>query len=140
MATVKAKCVPCKGTGVYEGYAEPKGVGVVCTGCKGTGSHVIHYDPAEPRGEREGIVRVVQVNCSGNPSGGQPYRNWLRGVPFPRGSEDRERSCPAWWNQNTSGPDLNWDKCAGSGAFMACKHYPDKAKCWRALDEEDSRA
>ena len=56
---VKAVCGDCGGTGVYCGFAEPKGVGVVCLGCEGSGCTVITYEPFVARRERQG-VRVVR--------------------------------------------------------------------------------
>lgn len=33
----KYECQSCSGTGLYRGFAEPKGTAVVCCSCKGTG-------------------------------------------------------------------------------------------------------
>ena len=56
---VKAICGDCGGTGVYCGFAELEGVGVVCLGCAGSGCTVITYEPFVARRERRG-VRVVR--------------------------------------------------------------------------------
>lgn len=41
--TVEAQCPDCKGTAIYRGMCEPKGVGVICTKCKGTGKVDLTY-------------------------------------------------------------------------------------------------
>jgi len=58
MESVKAECGSCGGTGVYSGFAEPKGVGVVCLNCKGTGCREIQYIPFTKRKHRNGIKKV----------------------------------------------------------------------------------
>ncbi len=60
-ASVEAQCSACGGTGVYCGFAEPKGVGVVCSGCDGSGKQVITYIPFTSRKRRTG-VKTVQVS------------------------------------------------------------------------------
>lgn len=47
MKTFEAECDACGGTGVYCGFAEPPGVGVVCQGCDGSGKRSIQYKPFE---------------------------------------------------------------------------------------------
>ncbi len=42
---VATECKPCGGTGIYHGFAEPAGVGVVCIKCSGTGRVDIEYTP-----------------------------------------------------------------------------------------------
>ena len=58
MATVKAECRSCGGTGLYCGFAEPKGVAVVCLGCRGTGCEAIEYKPFVRRNEKNGVKTV----------------------------------------------------------------------------------
>lgn len=43
METVKAECSSCGGTGLYCGFAEKKGLAVVCRTCSGTGCKEISY-------------------------------------------------------------------------------------------------
>lgn len=57
-ATVEAQCSPCDGSGVYHGFAEPKGVGVVCRQCGGSGKLIIKYTPFTARRRRTDIVTV----------------------------------------------------------------------------------
>jgi hypothetical protein len=45
MLDIIAECTQCGATGLYRGFAEPKGVAVVCLGCKGSGSFVIKHRP-----------------------------------------------------------------------------------------------
>ncbi len=46
---VEAMCGPCRGTGVFRGYQEPKGVGKACYDCGGTGKRIIKYIPFTER-------------------------------------------------------------------------------------------
>lgn len=55
---VESVCSPCGGTGIYQGFAEPKGVGVVCIECGGTGKKVIEYTPFVKRRRRKDIKQV----------------------------------------------------------------------------------
>lgn len=56
--TVKVECGSCGATGIYRGFAEPEGVGVVCLNCRGTGCTEITYTPFERRKERRDVERV----------------------------------------------------------------------------------
>ena len=56
--TVKTECASCHGTGVYHGFAEPKGVGVICFDCNGTGCRELSYTPFSGRKERQDIEIV----------------------------------------------------------------------------------
>lgn len=83
MATVKAECKSCSGTGVYKGFAEPEGVGVVCLQCSGTGCDEISYTPFTERKRRKGIrvVRQGSFLATGvGPVGGEvSYEEFLNG-------------------------------------------------------------
>lgn len=57
--TIDVECESCSSTGVYHGFAEPKGVGVVCIRCNGTGCAKLAYTPFVARKRCEGI-RIVQ--------------------------------------------------------------------------------
>ncbi len=61
MATVDAECGSCRGTGLYRGMAEPKGVAVVCLTCQGTGCQAIKYTPFNTRKHRTD-VKTVQLS------------------------------------------------------------------------------
>ena len=56
---IKAECTSCNGTGVYHGFAEPPGVGVICLDCNGSGCREIQYTPFTNRKRRDGIDRVM---------------------------------------------------------------------------------
>lgn len=58
--TVQAKCTSCEGTGIYCGFAEPKGVGVVCLSCDGSGCKTIEYEPFNGRVRRNTVHTVRQ--------------------------------------------------------------------------------
>ena len=147
-----ARCGACRGTGIYVGMAERAGAGVVCHKCKGTGAvHcIVEWDDAPPQPiVRDDILRVLRANPGiviGEDEmqglrladfGGLPYAAWLRGEPFPPGSEMRRFTCPAWWYQLADykrKPD--WDECIPAGSFSRCKHFPNKAACWARWDAE----
>lgn len=56
---VKAECSSCGGTGLYCGFAEPKGTAVVCHTCRGTGCQSIKYTPFTQRKRKSGVQRVM---------------------------------------------------------------------------------
>ena len=60
-----AKCVSCKGTGLYRGMAEGERMAVQCRSCDGTGKshHVIEWEaPPEKRLIRDDVEWVIQRN------------------------------------------------------------------------------
>jgi hypothetical protein len=63
--TVKIKCKDCGGTGLNScsdyGFAEPRGVAVVCLGCNGTGCATFTYTPFV---RRKGRRDIKTVRCS----------------------------------------------------------------------------
>lgn len=58
---VQTECGACSGTGLYSGFAEPKGVAVVCLQCNGTGCHEISYIPFICRKPKANI-KTVQLS------------------------------------------------------------------------------
>ena len=56
--TVDVECSSCGGTGLYCGFAEPKGTAVVCLSCKGTGKSQLIYTPFTRRKEKRGVQTV----------------------------------------------------------------------------------
>jgi hypothetical protein len=59
--TVECECPSCGGTGLYSGFAEPKGTAVICTRCKGTGMSTYSYTPFSGRKRKPG-VHVIQYS------------------------------------------------------------------------------
>jgi hypothetical protein len=63
---IKAECGGCRATGIYCGFAEPKGTGVVCVICNGTGcvdmtrksTEGIIYEPFVERKRRTDVNTV----------------------------------------------------------------------------------
>ena len=56
---VQAECSACGGTGLYCGFAEPKGTAVICSQCRGTGCQTIDYKPFTQRKRKAGVQRVM---------------------------------------------------------------------------------
>jgi len=136
------ECKSCKGTGVYVGFAEARGTGVLCLTCKGTGKHhfVYEYEEFVRRKVREGIVRIMQVNPGIRAAGGMSYKDFLDGKVFGPGSEDRGVTCPAWWYQaadSSKKPEWEWCMC---NAFRECSHFATKDACWKRWDSEFGNA
>jgi hypothetical protein len=137
-------CRACKATGIYIGFAEKNGAGVVCSDCKGTGELMHHVEWEDFEGKRrcEGVQKVYPYNPGvclrpDTGKGGMDYDEWFAGMPFPRGSEPRSQSCPAWYYQ---GADYMkkpvWKEC-GYGSFLACQHFGTKEQCWARWDREN---
>lgn len=61
MPKIKRQCPDCSGTGLYCGFAEPKGTAVVCMGCKGKGWNYITYKEFTHRKMKSG-VHTVQLS------------------------------------------------------------------------------
>jgi hypothetical protein len=61
---VKAECGSCSATGVYCGFAEPKGTGVVCLNCDGSGWVDIEYTPFSVLKRRKGVDTVKRSRGS----------------------------------------------------------------------------
>ena len=59
MRELQIQCRSCNGTGLYCGFAEPKGTAVVCRNCGGSGAEIIRYEPYTGRKPRVGVSQVV---------------------------------------------------------------------------------
>ena len=83
-ATLTVECGSCRGTGVYRGFAEPEGTGVVCLECQGTGAKTMNYTPFTGR-KRRNDVHTVRRSKGGfvlscGPTGGSvSYQEFLNG-------------------------------------------------------------
>jgi hypothetical protein len=142
-----AECSSCKGTGIYVGFAERDGIGVVCNVCKGSGrvENCVKYNTFVSRNKRTNVKHVIQTNpgiCCGKLNdltefGGMPYSDWVEGKPFKSGMEMRKFTCPACWYQSV---DYNrkpeWNECIIWGSFSSCGYFTDKANCWKRFDKE----
>jgi len=83
--TVRTECKDCGGTGLYSGFAEPKGVAVVCVRCGGTGCAEYTYTPFVRRKGRQGIKTVRRsrgsfIGTGVGPTGGSiTYKEFAKG-------------------------------------------------------------
>lgn len=147
---VSEVCKSCKGTGIFKGMGERDGFGVVCHTCKGTGCHEYthEYEEFASKVNRSDVEQVLQVNpgisvgtgngYTLNSFGGMPYKDWVKGEEFPKRSEMRQFSCPAWWYQSADYKKKpSWDWCLGCGTFSSCSHFNTKEKCWDRFDNEN---
>lgn len=144
------ECDSCGGTGLYVGLGESDGAAIVCHTCKGEGHHrrKFVYREFDHRKTKDGVKRVFRCNPgigiggTGGFSladfGGIPYDYWNAGLPFPRGSEMRKFTCPAWWYQSADYHlKPHWNECAIIGGFSECSCFPTKAVCWERWDAEN---
>jgi len=143
------KCKSCEGTGLYVGMGERNGSAVVCHACKGTGCFKFRheYDEFTERKDKKGVVRVFATNpgiCIGTGNGhrledfgGMTFNDWKAGKKFVAGTENRNYTCPCWWYQSANyelKPD--WSRCNIDGSFSSCRHFDNKAECWKKWDKE----
>lgn len=82
---VETECSSCQGTGIYRGFAEPQGVGVLCLNCDGSGCRTMEYTPFTGLKKRND-VRTVQrsrgslIFAGVGPTGSSiTYEEFLRG-------------------------------------------------------------
>ena len=59
MPEIKVECGSCSGTGLYCGFAEPKGTAVICRGCGGSGAETIRYKEFTGRKRKRNVQRVM---------------------------------------------------------------------------------
>ena len=145
----KEKCKTCNGTGLYSGMGERDGFAIICNRCDGTGCFEYVHDYVEfeeRRPSKDKILRVFEKNPAvlvgrkpGMPEdyfGGMPYSDWAEGKPFPKGSEMRNYTCPAWW---TFDPKI-FDECREGvrlgQSFSDCTYFGNKEACWARYDTE----
>jgi hypothetical protein len=145
------KCPSCKGTGLYVGMGERDGAAVVCNKCRGTGcfKYKHAYEDFLGRVHNPDVKRVYRANpgiCIGEGKtckladfGGIPYKEWVSGVPFTPGTEDRAHTCPSWFYQSADYKlKPEWDECfsALGYTFSRCPHFATKELCWKRWDAE----
>ena len=143
---INIECKSCGATGIYHGFAEGDGVGVVCHNCKGTGCVLFNYDPFRSKKLREDIEIVfktaVLYKLEKNSEGGITYQKWFKNPSeLDRGHEDRGRTCPLLYYQNVNFElTPKWEECkclVGCMSITSCIHYPNKDKCWERWDREN---
>lgn len=83
---IKIECSACGATGIYRGFAEPKGVGVICVECKGTGCKLLAYTPFRCRKQRQDVVTVcrsrggfIATGIGPDAGGSVSYKDFLAG-------------------------------------------------------------
>ena len=145
------QCDQCNGTGIYIGFGEKDGFGVVCHNCKGTGRVEVKIEYFEFTGfkKRKDIIQVLETNpgisvgtnktLSIDSFGGKRYNDWIKDKSFKNGTEMREFSCPAWWYQCTNynnKPEFCNEYGFGCGSFSSCKQFCNKSDCWKRSDKE----
>lgn len=59
MPNIQIECSPCNGTGLYCGFAEPKGTAVICHGCDGSGKTMLSYREFTGRKRKRNIQHVL---------------------------------------------------------------------------------
>lgn len=64
MEAIKVECKDCGATGLYTGFAEPKGTAVVCLTCGGSGCQEFQFKPFVKRREKHGIKTICRSNGS----------------------------------------------------------------------------
>ena len=141
------KCKSCKGSGIYVGFAERDGAGVVCHRCDGKGfqNMKFDYEDFEERTVRDDVEQIFPHSgyvVGPSIQGGIPYKLWLKdpeAILHPRYAL-HERTCPAQWVQGNLRKQLDWDKCKEGMTigiqFKQCKFYEEKYKCWTKIFEE----
>ena len=83
--SVQAECSSCGGTGIYCGFAEAKGTGVVCLNCDGTGCCTIEYTPFSGIKKRSNVNTVYRSRGTfiatgvGSTGNGITYAEFLSG-------------------------------------------------------------
>lgn len=152
------ECTSCRGTGLYQGFAERKGAGVVCSTCDGTGkSHIKHeYTPFTKRKKHKKVTRVYKTAGGYGISsedvmtqdgkliefsaGGVSYAEWLEGgEPKPI----RDLHCPLehYCQGSTEGEWLKKHHChkngQGPGGYIPDCSRKNRVSCWKAYDNGD---
>ena len=64
MERIEIECPSCGGTGLYCGFAEPKGTAVICHGCNGDGNCLYQYKPFTGRKRKKGVQIVRESRGS----------------------------------------------------------------------------
>lgn len=89
MVTIEIQCLDCQGTGIYHGFAEPVGVGVICLECNGKGGVKISYTPFTGRIIRDDIHTVYRSRGNFIPTGIGPIGNSIAYQDFLKGKKPK---------------------------------------------------
>lgn len=87
METVKTECIACDATGLYSGFAEPKGTAVICLECDGSGCKEICFTPFTRRKGRRGIDIIRRSQGSFIPTGVGPAGGAITYKEFQQGKK-----------------------------------------------------
>ena len=85
---IQVQCGSCRGTGLYEGFAEPSGEPVVCLNCGGTGAEYLTFEPYTGRKTKRGVKKVrfsrgnmVALGVGGVVGSEMTYAEFKRRIP-----------------------------------------------------------
>ena len=160
LLTGKAECESCKGTGLYQGFAEKDGAFVICCVCKGSGSISIALNfnkfngkKKEPKCKRvytQGFGYLLTDKDFLSEDGkffpfsqyGCFYEEWLQGKkPIPL----KFLGCPYQeTNQKLRIKDVNnlyktrCEKKLGWGYIPNCELYDKKEECWEIFEKSET--
>ena len=148
---MKVECPSCKGTGLYNGMGEAKGVAVICYKCKGTGAFMYSYSYNDFTGRklREDIKRVYLSGMGYGISLGKINFNGIgeidmdkEGISYPeflngkKPQHIKKLGCPMRADQSAC-HDINGfvDECNKlNGGWISlitdCKNQHNKEQCW----------
>jgi len=146
---IEIECDACKGTGVYVGFAEREGAGVVCNRCNGTGKIDFKYTKFTGRKKRDDVKRVyisgygyvistkdvVMQNgrVMNGSEGGCTYEDWWNGTGDPW-NPITGLYCPyIWKNTGIGNEPLERCKegCNLGSRISNCKFFEQKEECWK---------
>jgi len=152
---LKIECQSCKGTGIYVGFAEVNGAGVVCHTCKGTGcqDYNFKYTPFKKRLRRPVVDRVF-ISGYGYCVGTKPTTldNGIfvdfskEGVSYEEFSQGKmpkhikQMACPMMADQSACHKIEGFtDKCneinGGWGGHIPSCKCSDRMACWDRFEK-----
>ena len=79
LVIIEVECSACEGTGIYRGFREPPGVGIICIYCNGEGKRQISHTPFSGRKIRTDITEVRNRNDS-SAEKTMTYQEFLAGI------------------------------------------------------------
>jgi hypothetical protein len=85
--SIKTECGSCGGTGIYCGFAEPEGTGVICFNCDGSGCRIIEYVPFTSRKERRNVSKVMRSRGTFIGTGVGPVGDYITYEDFLKGKK-----------------------------------------------------